>query len=91
MSSLVAMRFIIHGRVQGVFYRACAQKKAKRLLLTGFVRNLPDGSVEAIAVGSNEQLRAFHDWLKKGPPLAKVTEVASEEIAFCEYDGFRVI
>jgi acylphosphatase len=64
----------IKGRVQGVFYRASARDEAERLGLKGLVRNLPDGSVEAIAEGEHEQLEEFIAWCRRGPPLAEVEE-----------------
>jgi len=66
---------IIIGRVQGVFYRANAQKEAQRLGLSGWVRNRGDGSVEAKATGTKEALEAFIDWCRKGPPAASVEKV----------------
>ena len=74
----MAQRFRIEGRVQGVGYRASAQRAAAALGLTGWVRNLPDGAVEAYAVGASDQLSAFADWLWQGPRLAHVTSVQIE-------------
>jgi acylphosphatase len=68
------IELVIKGRVQGVFYRASARDEAARLGLTGEVRNLPDGSVEAIAEGELEQLEEFIAWCRRGPPLAEVEE-----------------
>lgn len=61
---------VVHGRVQGVFFRASTQKKARALGLTGWVRNLPDGTVEVLAVGPRPALEALLAWLHEGPPLA---------------------
>ncbi|MFQ5470316.1 MAG: acylphosphatase [Gammaproteobacteria bacterium] len=72
------MRYIINGRVQGVFYRVSTREQARLLGLTGWVRNLDDGSVEVLACGSNSQLMEFVEWLRVGPPYAKVTDVSSE-------------
>jgi acylphosphatase len=66
---------VISGRVQGVFYRASAQQEAMRLGLVGEVRNLPDGSVEAIAEGPKERLEDFIAWCRRGPPAAEVEHV----------------
>lgn len=76
-----ARRFVIRGRVQGVAYRASAQREALALGLRGWVRNLPDGSVEACAIGSAAQLSAFGDWLWRGPRLAEVTAVEAQDCA----------
>ncbi len=66
---------VIHGRVQGVSFRYNAQHEAQRLALVGWVRNLPDGTVETVAAGTDENLNAFAAWLKHGPPGAHVTKV----------------
>lgn len=68
-------RFIVHGRVQGVFFRAGTRERARELGLTGWVKNLPDGRVEARAHGPANALDTFHDWLRQGPPAAHVTRV----------------
>ena len=69
----------IQGKVQGVSYRESARAEALRLGLTGWVRNLSDGSVEALAEGAPEALDAFAAWCHRGPPLARVTDVARTE------------
>lgn len=71
-------RFIVHGRVQGVFFRASARDRALALGLNGWVRNLPDGRVEALARGERVALDDFQAWLGVGPPAADVTRVATE-------------
>lgn len=82
----------ITGRVQGVFYRDSAQSEARRLGLSGFVRNLKDGSVQAVAEGKPEDVEAFIAWCKKGPPAAQVDSVAvSEEPATGEFASFVVL
>ena len=78
------MQYIVAGRVQGVFYRASACEVAKCLGLTGWVRNLADGKVEAVACGDTEGLTQFAAWLRRGPAEAKVTEVKSN---VCENPG----
>lgn len=65
----------VTGRVQGVFYRHSAAREAARLGLTGWVRNLPDGSVEAVAEGPRDRVQAFVDWCRQGPPSANVLAV----------------
>ena len=81
---------LISGRVQGVFYRANTQRKAKELGLTGWVRNLPDGRVEVFAFGDLEQLETLTNWLWQGPPAAKVTAVECEEVAWQSATDFSV-
>ncbi len=68
-------RFSITGRVQGVFYRKWAQANAEGLGLRGFVRNMSDGSVEAVLAGPKERLDAFAAAAFAGPPNAQVDEV----------------
>lgn len=70
-----AMRFRVHGRVQGVGFRAATQRKAAGLGLEGWVRNCEDGSVEGLAGGSAESLETFRRWLTQGPPSAQVTSL----------------
>jgi acylphosphatase len=65
----------VYGRVQGVFYRASARDKARSLLLSGFARNCPDGSVEILAEGEEAQLGALLHWSRQGPPAAEVERV----------------
>ena len=72
---MTRVELVVRGRVQGVFYRASARDVAERLGLTGEVRNLPDGRVEAIAEGERERLEEFIDWCRRGPPMAEVEEV----------------
>ena len=70
-----AVHLSIQGRVQGVGFRFFAQDVAQELGLTGWVRNLPDGSVEAYAEGPREALEAFIKRLGDGPPMGKVQTI----------------
>ena len=84
-------RFQVFGRVQGVWFRAHTQEEAMRLGLAGFVRNLPDGSVEAVAQGEEKALADFEGWLYVGPRLADVTGVTAEELVVRqEFTGFEI-
>ena len=69
---------IIEGRVQGVFFRASTKDQADALGLNGWVRNLPDGSVEIRAEGLKENLKEFINWCHKGPPNAVVSNIELE-------------
>ncbi len=66
---------IFHGRVQGVYFRAHCQEKAESLGLEGFVRNLPDGSVEAVFEGERELVEECIEWNRTEQPAAGVTSV----------------
>jgi len=68
-------RYIVRGRVQGVGFRHFVYIRAREIGVSGYVKNLPDGSVEAFAQGSPEQLQELYSTLKDGPGLSRVTEV----------------
>jgi acylphosphatase len=76
---VAARRFVVSGKVQGVFFRASTVRIAEQLKLRGFVRNLPDGRVEVLALGDNAALEALARWLRDGPPRANVTAVTGQE------------
>ncbi len=81
------IRAVVQGTVQGVFFRASAQQAARKLELTGWVRNLPDGSVEIEAQGDARDVDELVDWCWQGPPDATVRRVSSELIAPIEGEG----
>ena len=85
-------RFLISGRVQGVGFRWYAWRAAGDLGLTGFVRNLPDGRVEAVASGNAADLSAFEAALASGPTGARVAgiEVAEVPDEVPAFNGFSV-
>ncbi len=90
--SVERVRIVVRGRVQGVNYRASCRGAARRLGLTGYVRNLPDGSVEAVAEGPRDALAQFIDWCREGPPWARVADIdADRQPATGEYVSFDVI
>ncbi len=66
---------LVRGRVQGVFFRATCAERARSLGISGWVRNLPDGRVEAIFQGAEERVRSMVRWCHEGPPHAAVGEV----------------
>jgi acylphosphatase len=74
-----AQRLAIRGRVQGVGYRDAAVQAAFECGVQGWVRNRRDDSVEAFVQGDHEAVERFVAWCRKGPPLARVTEVAATE------------
>ncbi|MEO6455011.1 MAG: acylphosphatase [Ginsengibacter sp.] len=72
---MVTLHLIIMGKVQGVFYRASAKRKANELGVTGWIKNTKEGNVEAIISGSEMQSKQFINWCKIGPDKAKVQQV----------------
>jgi acylphosphatase len=77
----VRRRAIVHGAVQGVFFRDSTRREAARLGVAGWVRNRPDGTVEAVFEGDAGALEAVLDFVRQGPPRARVerVEIAAEE------------
>ena len=74
------VRAIISGRVQGVGYRAATATEARRLGITGWVKNRSDGAVELEAEGADDKVAALLGWCEYGPPSAQVTKVQSEDL-----------
>jgi acylphosphatase len=82
---------IISGRVQGVFFRYETRNEALHRNLKGWVKNRPDGKVEAVFEGEEEDVREMIEWCRKGPPMARVTDVRVEwEEYRGEYDVFYI-
>ena len=90
MSELQAQHASISGKVQGVWYRAWTQKKARALGLKGWVRNRRDGTVEAVFCGTPEQLKQMAVACRKGPPLANVTGVELSATDIPDEDDFEL-
>jgi acylphosphatase len=86
---MVATRFFISGKVQGVLFRGSAQAEAERLGLTGWVLNLEDGRVEVLAVGSASEIAEFAMWLEHGPPGARVDGIETELADAAEYESLH--
>lgn len=76
---LCSQKFIVRGRVQGVFFRASTRAEAERLGLSGHALNLPDGTVEVLAVGEAAAIKRLAQWLRTGPPMAVVERVDAHE------------
>ncbi|MDV3255085.1 MAG: acylphosphatase [Lysobacter sp.] len=72
---MTAARFVVGGRVQGVFFRAGTREQAQRLGLRGYARNRADGRVDVLAVGGAAAIDALAAWLRQGPPQARVDEL----------------
>jgi acylphosphatase len=85
------VNIIVHGRVQGVFYRARTKEKAIELELNGWVKNRIDGTVEIVAEGSKEDLERLVEWSQRGPKNANVTKVDVKWQPFVdEFSDFTV-
>ena len=81
---------MVSGQVQGVFFRATTEATARRLGLTGWVRNLRDGRVELVACGEEARLKELEQWLWQGPPRARVERVVSNDIEPQTFRDFEV-
>ena len=84
-------RFSVTGRVQGVFFRASTRDVAISHSLTGYARNMADGSVEVLACGRQDAIEKFAAWLHEGPRMASVTNVHEDVEEFQEFDGFSTV
>lgn len=78
---MLARRVVVRGRVQGVGYRYAMIEAARRLRISGWVRNRRDGTVEALVQGEAEAIEHLLTWCHSGPPSARVTAVAAVEVA----------
>lgn len=83
---------IVYGHVQGVFFRASTLEFAQSVRLFGWVENLPDGAVEILVEGSSYAVECLLDWIKRGPHIATVTDVAVRyDKPKNEFQTFRII
>ena len=87
----IARHLIIHGLVQGVWYRDSMRREAQTLGVAGWVRNVADGSVEAWVEGDPAAVDAIIAWARKGPPRAQVSAVDIASAAYAEYRGFAIL
>ena len=91
MEEIVCAHVTISGLVQGVFFRLHTQRAAERAGVAGWVRNRPDGSVEAVFEGSKKQVEAVLAWCRKGSPNAVVDHVeVNWQAATGKHDGFKI-
>ncbi len=96
---MAAARFIVRGKVQGVFFRASTREQALHLGLRGYAKNLADGSVEVLALGDAIAIDELEGWLRIGPPKARVdallrVDEAAAKLEAVEADavtGFKVL
>jgi acylphosphatase len=88
--AVIARHASITGRVQGVFFRAWAREQADALGIGGWVRNCPDGRVDAHVEGEEAAVQQMIDRLRQGPPAARVEDVRLWDVDPCEFNGFEV-
>jgi len=84
MEEKIRAHIIVSGRVQGVYFREQTRKGAKKLSVSGWIKNLEDGRVEAIFEGEKEKVEKIVNWARRGPFFAKVNDL---EIEWGEYQG----
>jgi acylphosphatase len=84
----ICVRCYVAGLVQGVFFRASTREQALSLGINGYARNLNDGRVEVFACGAPDAVARLKDWLRSGPPGARVTGVACETANMEAVTGF---
>ncbi len=87
---LQSVTIIIHGRVQGVFFRKYTLDAAKKFEVNGFVKNTEDGKVYIEATGNEEAISKFINWCHIGSPLSKVMEVIVKQTPLINFNDFTV-
>lgn len=88
----ITKKIKVFGRVQFVFFRDFARRKATELGIKGYVKNLKDGSVEIVAQGKEEDIDKFIEWAKIGPPLAKVDKIEIQTMEPAEeFKDFKIV
>ena len=90
-SRTIACRVVVSGRVQGVFFRDSCQRQASRAGVTGWVRNLADGRVEAWLEGDTDAVARVTEWCRVGPARALVSTVSIEEEPPQGHQSFRIV
>ena len=86
----VARHLSISGRVQGVFFRAWSREQADTLGVKGWIRNRPDGHVEAHVEGDQARVDEMIERLRTGPPAAHVEDLRIWDADMCDFEGFEV-
>jgi len=82
MPNKTRVKVVIHGKVQGVFYRVHTKHAADRFGITGYVKNLANGSVEAVFEGDQAAVARMIDWCHKGPEMSRVDHIQTQKINF---------
>ena len=88
---LKRIQVVVKGRVQGVFFRATAQREARQNGLTGWVKNRRDGAVEMVVEGEEDAVKDFLAWAQQGPSTARVDDVETKWRSYTgEFSDFRI-
>jgi acylphosphatase len=87
---VICRRVVVHGLVQGVFFRDSCRREAQKAGVSGWVRNRPDGTVEALFEGSTDDVRHMVAWVHRGPPYAHVEHVEVEDEVSGGHIGFAI-
>jgi len=88
----IRMRLIIEGRVQGVWFRESTRRQALGFGLTGWVKNRPEGTVEVLVEGPEQEVNQLISWCRKGPPTARVSGIRkTEETWQGQFDSFDIV
>ena len=87
----IRRRVVVHGLVQGVFFRDSCRREARSRQVAGWIRNNPDGTVEAVFEGEEDAVTALVDWAHRGPPTAQVSRVEVTEEQPEGLSSFRVV
>ena len=86
----ICRQYRVRGVVQGVFFRDSTQKLAHRLNLSGYAKNLSDGTVEIVACGSAGNIAKMFTWLGEGPPMATVDAIEERIVSERQFSGFTI-
>jgi acylphosphatase len=88
----IRVHLVVEGRVQGVWFRESMRREAVSLNLTGWVKNRPDRTVEALIEGPEREVNKLVSWCQKGPPVARVTGIRREQETWQgEFDSFEIV
>ncbi len=87
----MAVTGLVRGRVQGVSFRYSMQRKATEFDVTGWVRNLPDRSVQFHAEGSPDGVESLMSWTQTGPAFARIDEVTVDPCDVCRFESFEIL
>ena len=89
--SHICVKAVVHGRVQGVGFRFHTAHEGLKCGLTGYAKNLPDGTVEVLACGHEERVEQLLRWLQQGPSTSTVEGVQTEDVEWRHIDGFEIM